>query len=385
MLILDKPYISKLLETTALKNNFLVLKNEATEELKLNHNINYIESSSAIEQIKKNKDISIYSNSENSINWITQNLGFTDLPEKINLFKDKVKFRELISEIYPDFYFKEVTINQIKTLDLSTIKMPFIIKPSVGFLSLGVYVVKDSNDWNQVLKNIEKDMEKVKGLFPLEVMDSSKFIIEEIIEGEEFAVDVYYNNQGEPVILNIFKHPFASAKDVSDRVYFTSKEIINNYLTKFEDLFKRIGNLANLKNFPMHIEMRILGESIVPIEINPMRFAGWCTTDLAYYAYGINVYEYYLKQEKPDWENILKNTDESTYYLTIADIPSNIKREDIKNINYEEYLKEIKKPLEIRKIDYLKHPLFAMVFAKTNDYSEITNLLTDDLNKYITV
>lgn len=385
MLILDKPYISDLLEKTALKNNFSVLENDSVKELGLNTNLNYVKEIDAIEQIKKEKNPLLYSNSENSINWITKNLGFTDLPQKINLFKDKVKFRQLISEIYPDFYFKELAINELKDLNISTIKMPFIIKPSVGFLSMGVYPVNNENEWINVLKNIETDMDKFKDLFPIEVMDSSKFIIEEIIAGEEFAVDAYFNNNGEPVILNILKHPFASEKDVSDRLYFTSKVIIKNHLAKFEDLLKKIGKLADLKNFPLHIEMRVNNDKIVPIEINPMRFAGWCTTDLAYYAYGINVYECYLNQQEPNWEIIFKQTDDAIYYLTIAEVPTSIDRESIKNLNYKEFLNNIKEPLEIRKIDYKKHPLFAMVFAKTEEHDEIANLLNQDLTKYIEI
>ena len=40
-----------------------------------------------------------------------------------------------------------------------------------------------------------------------------------------------------------------------------------------------LAKLAGLKNFPLHTEVRVneKGE-IIPIEVNPMRFGGWCTT-----------------------------------------------------------------------------------------------------------
>lgn len=59
----------------------------------------------------------------------------------------------------------------------------------------------------------------------------------------------------------------------------------------------------NLKNFPAHIEIRIdKNGNINPIEVNPLRFGGWCTTgDISWYAYGFNSYEYFLKGKKPDW------------------------------------------------------------------------------------
>lgn len=60
----------------------------------------------------------------------------------------------------------------------------------------------------------------------MQVLDTGKFIIEENIEGEEFAVDAYFNSKEKPVILNILKHIFSSENDVSDRVYFTSKSVM---------------------------------------------------------------------------------------------------------------------------------------------------------------
>lgn len=385
MIILDKPYISELLEETVLKNGYSVLKNKEVEDMNLSPDINYWDEEFALEQIKNQNDFLLYSNSENSLNWIFQNLGDTNLAQNINLFKDKIKFRKLLTKIYPDFFFKAVDIQELDELDVSQIKTPFIIKPAVGFLSIGVYPVYNKNDWSLVLSSLKSDMLKYKGLFPLEVMDSSKFIIEELIEGEEFAVDAYFDNNGEPVILNIFNHPFVSENDVSDRVYLTSKNILNKYVNKFENLLNNVGNLIDLKNFPMHIELRVKDENISVIEINPMRFAGWCAADLAYYAYGINVYEYYLNQQKPDWDKIIAQSDDSIFYITFAELPPTINKHDIKDVDYEGFLKNIKSPVEIRKINYKEYPLFVIVIAKTPEYQEIQNILTIDLKKYITL
>lgn len=383
MIILEKPYVSEFLTETLKKQNYPVLKNKSISDLKINETLNFWDENFAVEQLKAQKNALIYSNSENSINWITNNLGFTDLPKKINLFKDKVKFRELLTKIYPNFYFKEVELEELQNIDDSELIFPFVIKPSVGFLSMGVYLVKDSESWKTILKSIKSDIEKTKGIFPSEVLNSSKFIIEEYIEGEEYAIDAYYNGQGKPVILNILKHPFSSETDVSDRVYYTSSEIIRENLSKFKELLVKIGELSDLKNFPIHIELRKDKEKIVPIEVNPMRFAGWCITDLAYYAYGINIYEYYFNQLEPDWKKILENDDNSIYYTTIADIPTDLDKKNIIKIDYEKLLTNIKEPMDIRKIDFRKHPLFAIILSKTQDYREISNILKIDFKQYI--
>ncbi len=383
MIILDKPYVSDLLADTLEKKQYPVLKNVALQDLKLKGNFNLWEENFAIENIQNAPDMAIYSNSENSINWISKNLSFLSLPEKINLFKDKIKFREMLAEIYPNFYFRGIDFEELEGLDLSSIKFPCIIKPSVGFLSLGVSLVKDSRDWSDALLSIKSDIKKMHDMFPIEVVNSSKFIVEEVIQGEEFAVDAYYDKEGMPVILNIFKHPFPSENDVNDRVYFTSKEIIQEHLSKFEQLLVQLGRIFGLKNFPIHIEMRVDGDKIVPIEGNPLRFAGWCTTDLAYFAYGINVYEYYFEQKRPDWEKILEGKDGYFYCFAIAEIPPTVNKDSIGFVDYDAFLENFEEPLEIRKIDYRNHPIFAIVFAKTKDYAEISKILSDDMKNYI--
>lgn len=386
MIILEKPYVSPLLEDTLVEFQFPVLKNKSAEELNISSKVNFVDEKTLIEEFKANSESFIYSNSEDSINWINNNLAFSVLPEKIDIFKNKVKFRQLISEIYPDFFFKEVCLDDLDELDISAIKKPFIIKPAVGFCSMGVYFVSSDEDWANILKSIKIDMEKVKGLYPIEVMNSSKFIIEQNISGDEYAVDAYFDQNGEPVILNIFKHVFSSEKDVSDRVYLTSKDIIESNLDNFTDLLSKIGNLSNLSKFPLHLEVRIdENNNIIPIEVNPMRFAGWCVTDMAYFAYGINPYRYYLEQLKPDWKTILADKGGKLFSFVFADVPMDINRENILDVNYDSFFGNFSKVLEMRKIDYTKYPVFAFAFIESQSYSEITNILNDDFHKYFKV
>ena len=67
----------------------------------------------------------------------------------------------------------------------------------------------------------------------------------------------------------------------------------------------------------------------------------------------------------------------------MADIPSEIDKTKIKGIDFEKYLNNIKNPLEIRKIDAKKNPVFAIVFAKTIAIDEIKNLLKLDMKDFI--
>ncbi len=381
MFILEKPYVSDFLVQTIKKNNFKVLDNLVSEKY---FDKNYLlDTTNAIKLLNENSDELVYSNSENSIDWVIKNLPDSKLSHMLSLSKDKIAFRNALKKIYPNYYFVDLTLPELLNYDPDKIKYPVVIKPSVGFLSFGVYTVKSKDDFRKTISNLQKNIEKIKNIFPKSVVDMNKFIIEQMIFGDEYAIDGYFDENNNATILNIFHHPFLDENDVSDRLYYTSIEIIKKYLEKFNDLLNKIGSNANYSNFPFHLELRVQNDEIIPIELNPMRFCGWCITDIAKNAWGINVYEYYMKKLKPNWDDILKKADESLYYFTITDINSKIDREKIKNIDYDSFLKNISNPLEVRKIDYKINPIYAIVFAKTKRYDEIKNILKLDTSKYI--
>lgn len=366
MLIFDEPYVSEHLQRTAADRNIPVLDNGHVSDITQNNNLKLLKEDEFLRAAKMRKPLKLYCNSENSINWIIRNLSDTKIPKQIDFCKDKVKFRQMIKPLYPDFYFQEVDYKDLEGLDITSIKKPFIIKPSVGFFSIGVYKVSADAEWKNIVEHLMRDIQAAKGLYPDEVMNSSKFIIEECIDGDEFAIDAYYNSSGKPIILNILKHPFSSDTDVSDRVYYTSKEIILEYLEQFKDTLDSIGSIACFANFPVHVEVRINPDGkVTPIEFNPMRFAGWCVTDLAYFAYGINTYDYYFNDKEPEWSEILQGMDQKVFSLVLVDLPKELQGEHIKSFNYTAVSAKFSKVLELRKIDFHKYPIFAFMFIES--------------------
>jgi hypothetical protein len=387
MLILDHPYVSEFLKNTAAELQIPVLKNEMAAGLKTEKKLNLLGEVEFIELIKEKGECTLYSNSENSVGWISEKLGFTGLPEKIELFKNKVKFRELLQRLYPELYFKSVKFEELDEIRVEEIEKPFIIKPAVGFFSLGVHKVSTSEEWDSVLKSIKAEVEEIKKLYPASVLNVENFIIEGNIEGDEFAVDAYFNRAGKPVVLNIFKHIFSSKNDVSDRIYFTSKTVIEIYREAIEDLLNEIGKLAGLRNFPLHLELRIAEDRrIQPIELNPMRFAGLCVTDIAYFAYGINTYRYFMEQLEPDWDKVLADREGKSFCLVMLNKSEDLDLKEIKSFNYEKLLSDFEKPLELRKADHEKRGYFGYMFTETRDsnWSEIERILKSDLEEYIT-
>ncbi len=80
--------------------------------------------------------------------------------------------------------------------------------------------------WPAAVAEIEREVEQFAAIYPDQVLGLDRFVVEEVIEGEEFAVDAYFDADGRPVLVDVYAHLFASADDVSDRVYYTNAETI---------------------------------------------------------------------------------------------------------------------------------------------------------------
>jgi len=366
MILIDQPYVSDFLIQTIKNNNMEIVATKVAQDMIPDKNLNWVSEKDAAHQLQQTENPLLYTSSENALSWIFEHLKNTNLPQRIKLFKDKLAFRQLIHDLYPDFLFKEVRLEAIKDLDLASLKLPFVIKPSLGFFSIGVHIVRNKKDWETAQKELNYD--NLKSIYPKEVMDASTFIIEDYIEGEEFAIDTYFNQEGEAVVLNILHHRFSSSTDVSDRVYSTSPKIIAKNKAIVERFLNAIGKKTGLKNFPLHLEVRIdKNGNLKPIEINPQRFGGWCTTgDLAWHAYNINVYKYFLENKKPDWDTILKNDKDKIYSIILLTNESGIPAEQITSFDYEQLSNDFEKVLEVRKVDYKKYPAFGFLFTETS-------------------
>jgi hypothetical protein len=126
---------------------------------------------------------------------------------------------------------------------------------------------------------------------------------------------------------------------------------------------------------------------IIPIEANPLRFAGWCTTDIAGHAFGIDVYDCYLNNKKPDWERIFNRKDkkDKLYSLIVVEKPSAYPTRSIESFDYQGLISQFEKTLEYRKIDFRDYPVFAFIFTETRkeNQEELERILKSDLKEWI--
>lgn len=363
MFIIDGPYISDVTEQFLVDAQIPILENDFASE-RIRSEANFITDSEAVKQLQRDDFKWLYTNSENAIAWLAKTFGKeSSLLEKIDVFKNKSKFREATAELFPQVTFKKVSAEDIDSLNFSDIGCPFIIKPNVGFISAGVYRVNDETEWRLVQKKILSATAETAAAFPDEVLSGDAFIIESIIEGEEYAVDAYFDEQNNPVVLNILHHRFSGKQDMSDRLYVTSAKIITEQIESIKQFLSNVASVDDFRGMPVHAEVRIDDEGLVlPIEINPLRFAGWCSTDIAHYAYGVNVYDYFIKQKKPDWKTILKGKETETYAMGVIERGEALAGDQ--KFDYEAFKKQFSSLITLRKMDYGTFPLFAFVFFK---------------------
>ncbi|MFZ4521040.1 MAG: ATP-grasp domain-containing protein [Bacteroidales bacterium] len=385
MIILEKPYVSEFLQLTVVRLQTPVLSTPFSKGLMHASEMNLVESDLFFSELKHAGTPLLYSNSENSIELLNRFCPELPITENVNFFKNKSKLRQLFSTLNPDVWYHTYNVDDLDDIDVSTLPKPFVIKPVRGFASIGIHSVHQDSEWKGVLDSIKKEVKLMKDIFPEVVVSLNDFIIERHIEGPEIAIDAYFNASGEPVILNILTHLFSHKSDMSDRLYMTSAEIVRTYHDPVTRYLEEIASLRDLRNFPFHLEMRRESNgNFVPIEINPMRFMGFCVADVEYYFYGINPYEYYFQQKKPDWANILESRNDNLYGMFGIDIPKHLDKSRI-TFNYEKFIAHFSDPIHYVKMDYTKLPMAIYLFARVpkQRFSEFEEILYSDLSEFI--
>ena len=385
MFLIDGPYVSEYLKQTLQNLRIPVIQTAYAEKALKNYKVKFVSEREAVQAFDANSEF--YTNSENALDWILTKFPSSGLAQIVTQVKDKVRFRDVLAEIHPAYYYQGTPFSELRNLDPESIPFPVILKPSVGFFSLGVQRVIDNTQWTNALSQLDNLTLSYEGIYPTGVLDNSIFILEEVIPGEEFAVDCYFDDQGQVVILNMMKHLFASGDDVNDRVYITSSAIIEQYLNPIQAYLNKLGSLFNLKNFQSHIEIRIDHDQIAAIEINPLRFGGWCSTaDLAQYAWGMNIYEALIAKIIPAWPQLIQRDPSEVFALIVLNNSTGVPGKEIASFDYDGLLRRVQNPLELRKTDFTKFPLFGFIMCRVpgNDLSELEGLLHSDLAEFIT-
>ena len=378
MVILERPFVSDLMVETLEKNNIPVLKNEMSEQRVANGRV--LSDQEFCEEFKKTGKL--YTVSENALGWIYEHIEDKRFLDSISIVKDKAAFRSICRDIYPDFFFKELNINEMKNIDIHSIVFPCVIKPSVGFLSKGVFVVHDEKEYQAAVDSLLNDFAKAGDGFPEFVVGKSRFLIEEYIRGEEYAVDTYFDENETPVILNIFHHKFMNESDTSDRLYLTNKGLFDQYEEPFTHFLVNLNKTLYLKNFPMHIEFRYDGKKAVPIEINPLRFTGFCLNELQVFISGQHPMLSFLRGKHVSKEEMWQGRENYTYAFGVLEMPAS---KEEKNFNEEKFRADFQDVLDVRRVPDRSAGVAATVFVRTETANilDLDRIMSLDMREYV--
>ena len=388
MIFLDQPYVSAFLRETIRQHGIPVVLTEAARAIGAEELPSAITEQEAVGRALAEPEPRLYMVSESSIGWIVEHLASSALPGRIDQFKNKAAFRNVTASLFPDFQYSEIELVDLDSFDPAEFPLPFVIKPVVGLFSLGVQRVETAASWPAALAAIHADVARAAALFPNEVLDTSRLLIEQCIEGREYAIDAYFDEDGEPVLLSVLEHIFSSENDTSDRVYVTSAEIVRANLERFTRHLEDIGRLFDVRNLPVHVEVRVDAEGeIWPIEVNPMRFGGWCTTaDLTNHAFGVNPYACFFEQERPNWDVVLGDTQGQVFAIVALGNSTGIEGRDIRSFDHDALLAHFERPLELRNTDFGRYPIFGFVFTqmRAENLEELDWALRSDLREFVT-
>lgn len=381
MIVLDEPYVSEPLVVWLEKSQHPVLDNETARRIAGTRDLNLVTSEEAIERIDAGERV--YTNSENALAWITENVRNERIVHAVNLFKDKSLMRSTLSSLDPDLFYRTCSIDELFKLDFSRLQTPFVLKPSVGFCSVGVYAIKSREDWERALADIQNNASSWHDRYPDSVVGMGSFILEGYVGGREYALDAYYDESGQARILNVLRHDFSSQDDTSDRMYLTSASIVRENVALFTTWLNRVNALVGARNFPMHVEVRVEDGHVCPIEFNPLRFAGLCGTDVSYYAYGYRTYEAFLDDRQPDFNTVFSGKEDKVYTMSLLSPPRGATGEE--RFDYDAFCERFSHVIEMRRFD-VKHVgtygfLFLEADAATKD--ELAFLRTSDLWEFL--
>lgn len=385
MMIFDEPYISPEVAAYAANRQEPVLDNAMARACAREYGLtlNLLPDASFALLCRENAP-RLYTCSENALKWVYEKSGNGPLVEAIEKLKDKAVCRELLRPLYADFFFRKVSAAELAVLPPEALKFPCVLKPAVGFFSLGVHCIENAVQWEAARSAVAAESAHWREQYPPGVVDGAAWLLEEYVQGEEYAVDVYFDAEGKAVVCNILRHEFSSAGDVSDRLYYTSTDIIESRLEELEAWFDQVNGLLGLRNFPAHVELRRdhTGRK-VPIEFNPLRFAGWCSTDVSLFAWGFHSYGCFLEGVRPCWKQALRGKAGKLYTLMVLNKPENCP--PVRQFDYAALCGNFDKVLRLRKADFTRFSHFGFLFTETpqDRREELDRMARSSLLEYI--
>lgn len=239
--------------------NYLDLLLETMKEHQINmlFSLNDLE----LELLVKNRDL---------IEHKTGATVYVPSPEALAICADKwetFKFAKNIGVPVPETW---LTVDSaLKALDSSQVSFPLIVKPRWGSASIGLFVVHDKETLNEAFEACER---AVAGSLLASFGSTDAVIIQEMLEGTEYGVDLLFGKQENLI-------GFAAKKKLAMRAGETDKAVSVEAAPFKQSVEALAANLAHRGNMDCDFIER--NGIYYLLEINPRFGGGYPFTHLA--------------------------------------------------------------------------------------------------------
>jgi hypothetical protein len=133
----------------------------------------------------------------------------------------------------------------------------------------------------------------------------------------------------------------------------------------------------------MHVEFRVDKNSgkAIPIEVNPLRFAGMCLNDLTRHTCGLLPVQCYFEGIHPDYATMWNGIEDDVFSFVVLDKPY----ETTKALDFEKIKKHFHGVVETRDIMNPAMSVWGFLFVKTDKAhrEELNEILNSDLTEFI--
>lgn len=383
MFFLASPFVSDFLIDTAIRHEIPIV----TEDALLN-SIPKLRHADELGIVKTETDVpeKIIFNDPAALDLLKKQDKAHRVIKLADLLSNKFDFRNKLQSLNPNIHFTLIKAANLSKYKHSPIGYPCVIKPIRGISSMGVYKCLCSADWNKAMDSLKYTLPKNLVGFKSSAVDTESYLVESLIAGDEYAVDAYFDKQGNPIILGCYQHLFIDEYDISDQLYCTNTLILQKNLKKIEGGLNKLARFFNLYDFAVHAEIRIdENQEVQFIEVNPARFSGTDSPKLVYHFCKINPFEYFFYNIKPDWQQILNEHDNGTYsFLFFYKVNERNDSKQLFNIDITNISKQLNNLLE-----YTVHQrsgcnlIKCFFFTKSNSFSEAVRLSRLKIEDYV--
>nr|VFK43535.1 MAG: ATP-grasp domain-containing protein [Candidatus Kentron sp. SD]VFK48907.1 MAG: ATP-grasp domain-containing protein [Candidatus Kentron sp. SD] len=315
--------------------------------------------------ISFHKEDKLFLPSQSSLDPVMERM---DCPERLHAIEqltDKYRCRSLMRSLFPDFEFRELELSDMRE-EMFSPERKYVIKPSKGFFGIGVRTLEKPGYIHAIKEEIRQDLEVNRGFFSDRIFSGERMIIEQFIEGDEYAIDMFYSEQGKPIIVNLAYHPLPKRREYDHVLYYTNHRIFREIYGQAESFFIRLNAILGVTSLPIHAEFRLEKGELVPIEFNPFRYGGFGMADLSYWSFRQCPYLSFFHDDPYDWNKLWDEQRRKRHYawiLAYKGVGVNVDGIVIKDIHAKlrRFIGD-SALLHYQGLDYRTNPVFAIAY-----------------------